>query len=68
MNRRWLVFLPALSLLCACTGPPHANNAKVRTEVSREITRICALPEGAQQDEIDRVRREAGITIVCPKP
>jgi hypothetical protein len=32
----------------------------VRTEVSREIARICALPQAARQQEVDSVKHDSG--------
>jgi hypothetical protein len=52
---------------CAGGSDRRAENAKVRSEVSAEIRRICALPGPDRQVEIDRVKREAGMAIVCPR-
>jgi hypothetical protein len=69
MRLRQLVLVVTATLLCACAErPPKPASDALRTQVSREIARICALPEAQRQQEIDRAKRESGVTLVCPNP
>jgi hypothetical protein len=58
----------ASALLCGCdtSRGRRAEDAAVRSQVSQEISRICALPEPQRQAEIDRIKQEHGMAIVCP--
>jgi hypothetical protein len=69
MRLRQLVLPLTTTLLCACAErPPKPAGPAIRTQVSREIARICALPDVQRQQEIDQAKRESGVTVVCPNP
>jgi len=53
---------------CADQDPRKAENAKLRKQVSQEIARLCALPDPERQAQIDKVKAESGMAIVCPRP
>ena len=62
------VMLIALFLIFGCAGQSQdrqTENARVKQQASQEIARICALPESQRQAEIDRVKSQSGIAIVC---
>jgi hypothetical protein len=61
-----IIFSTLLLYACADSRDQRAQNAATRAEVTAEINRICALPDTQHQAEIDRVKREAGMAIVCP--
>jgi len=56
--------------LVACATPAGrqaADNSSVQAEAAREVHRICALPEGERQAQIERVRKQSGVVIGCGK-
>jgi len=60
ISHRFGLALGAVLLLASCAEPP------VRSQVTQEIHRICALPANDRQAEIDKVRASSGLVIVCP--
>jgi hypothetical protein len=61
------LILCALAAACTSSERRQENeNTAVKNEISHESQRICALPTGERQGEIDRVLRDAGLVIVCP--
>jgi hypothetical protein len=64
----WMSFLfVALQLSgCAAESQRRSEDAQVQRQVSADIARICALPQTDRQSEIDRVKQQYGMTIVCP--
>ena len=62
------LILCALAAACTSSERRQENeNTTVKNELSREVQRICALPTGERQGEIDRVLRDSGLVIVCPE-
>jgi len=61
------------TVLCAsaaaCTSSEarqERQNESVKSELTRETQRVCALPAGERQGEIDRLLKESGLVVVCP--
>jgi hypothetical protein len=56
-------------MVTACTTAAPDRRAEerqaIQTHAAQEIKRICALPEDQRQVEIDKIRKEAGLTVVC---
>lgn len=62
--------LLSLLALAACTTPQQQKreqNQAVKTEAAQEIRRICALPEAERKAEIEKVKKDSGMTIVCSR-
>jgi hypothetical protein len=64
----WFPLLLLTPFVCACADQSQrrSEDAAVQHQVSAEIARICALTEPGRQAEIERVRKESGMAIVCP--
>ena len=64
---RLLLVLCALGAACTSNEERQSKrNEDVKSELARETQRICALPSGERQGEIDKALRDAGLVIVCP--
>jgi hypothetical protein len=57
----WLV-------VSACASEPKAapEHNRIQKEVAADVARICALTAGERQAEIERIRSNDGVAIVCP--
>lgn len=67
MTRHDLESAPSLvnkltSAYSGLTLPPFVDSSRL------EPSRFCALPDVQRQAEIDRVKTESGVTLVCPHP
>ena len=63
---RWLLPLGCLfACACATERPPVATRTPAQKQVAHEIAQICALPAPERNAEIQRLRTEQGVVIVC---
>ena len=58
-------FLWLLVSACALEPKPAVEHRQIQKEVAADVARICALPAGERASEIERIRSNDGVAIVC---
>jgi hypothetical protein len=55
-------------LVAACISMPKSgvDHKTMQRTVAGDVGRVCALPPNERQSEIERIRSQEGIAIVCP--
>jgi hypothetical protein len=56
--------------LVACATPQQrkaVEDATLQREASREINRVCSLPEAERAAEIEAIKAESGMVVLCGK-
>ena len=57
------------TLVAACGSSEQrqaSRDSNVKNELARETQRICALPVGERQGQIDKALNDQGLVVVCP--
>lgn len=67
MARKVALLIAALTVSACTTAAQRraAENAAIQKEVARETKRICTLPEAEREAELEKIKKESGIVIVC---
>jgi len=56
-----------LATACAAEPKSVADHKTIQREVAAEVARVCTLPLAERQSEIERIRLNDGVAIVCPR-
>jgi hypothetical protein len=66
-SRFSLQFVWLLAAACAAQPKSGVNHKTIQREVAADVARVCALPPDERQAEIERIRSNDGVAIVCPR-